>query len=315
MPDPSDSLHAGGLTRYAARILLFDRTGRVLLFLDEFPDLPGQAKWITPGGGADPGETPHETAVRELYEETGLVADGLGELVHSLRFPVNRPAVRHTTSHWDFFVHVVDEPFEPSREHWTEEELAQVLGHRWWTLQELVAEQVPFAPAGLLGLVARYAPGSPERLVAEVAAQPAIDVPSFGNDDAVELGELATELSRTARANLSVRVVLRGDVAYQARLGTTGPDNDPWLDGKARAVAMTGEPSILSRLRAEAAGQVFEDGDRPGIGDVRGHGGSVPIRVRGELVGTLTTSGEPDRLDHAVAAEAVRRFLAARGLA
>jgi hypothetical protein len=36
----------------------------------------------------------------------------------------------------------------------------------------------------------------------------------------------------------------------------------------------------------------------------------MPIRVNGEFVGTITTSGEPDVVDHAVAAEAVRRFLA-----
>ena len=38
----------------------------------------------------------------------------------------------------------------------------------------------------------------------------------------------------------------------------------------------------------------------------------MPLRVCGQVVGTLTTSGEPDVVDHAVAAEAVRRYLAAR---
>jgi 8-oxo-dGTP diphosphatase len=30
-------------------------------------------KWTLPGGGMEFGETPHETLVREFYEETGLI--------------------------------------------------------------------------------------------------------------------------------------------------------------------------------------------------------------------------------------------------
>ena len=41
----------------------------------------------------------------------------------------------------------------------------------------------------------------------------------------------------------------------------------------------------------------------------RAHGGSIPLRVNGEVVGTITTSGEPDVVDHATAAEAIRRYL------
>lgn len=153
----------GGGTRYASRVLLFDRSGSILLFLDEFPDLPGRAKWITPGGGADPGETPQETAARELFEETGLVVEDLGPVVHSLGFPVNRPAARHAYSHWDFFVHVVDEPFEPSREHWTDEEHRTVQDVRWWTLDGLLADAHGFAPRNLPELVERFGPPSGNR--------------------------------------------------------------------------------------------------------------------------------------------------------
>ena len=34
--------------------------------------MPPNSHWITPGGGVEPGETPAEAAVREVYEETGL---------------------------------------------------------------------------------------------------------------------------------------------------------------------------------------------------------------------------------------------------
>lgn len=60
-------------SRPAARILLVDRSGRVLLFRFDAPD---RARfWCTPGGAVDAGETYAEAARRELWEETGIRAD------------------------------------------------------------------------------------------------------------------------------------------------------------------------------------------------------------------------------------------------
>ena len=47
---------------------LFDADGRVLLVRHTY----GRLNWELPGGGADPGESPDETAIREVREETGL---------------------------------------------------------------------------------------------------------------------------------------------------------------------------------------------------------------------------------------------------
>lgn len=59
--------------RPAARILLTDPAGRVLLFRFVVAGRP--PFWCTPGGAVDRGETFAEAAVRELREETGIVAD------------------------------------------------------------------------------------------------------------------------------------------------------------------------------------------------------------------------------------------------
>lgn len=152
----------------------------------------------------------------------------------------------------------------------------------------------------------------PVYTAADVAAEPVIDVPSFDNDDAVRLGLLAVEVIRERDLNLAVRVVLRSDVVFQAKLKTTGPGNDPWLAGKAAVAEKFGEPSLLVKLRDQEAGTPFEQRADVDHDSLKAHGGSIPIRVNGDVVGTITISGEPDVIDHQTAAEAVARFLAAR---
>lgn len=147
---------------------------------------------------------------------------------------------------------------------------------------------------------------------ADIEAQPTIDLPSFDNDDAVDLGLIAVQVIREQGVSLAVRIVLRGDVVFQAKLKSTGPGNDPWLAGKAAVVERFGEPSLLVKLRHQEAGTPFEDRDDLDHELLKAHGGSSPIRVDGELVGSITTSGEPDVVDHAATAEAVRRYLASR---
>lgn len=146
--------------------------------------------------------------------------------------------------------------------------------------------------------------------VADLEAQQSLDVGSFTNDDAVTLGLIAVDVIRQAGHSLAVKIVLRGDTVFVAKVDGTGPGNDPWLDGKAAVVNRFGEPSLLVRRRHEADGAPFEQRDDVDHDALKAHGGSMPIRVNGELVGTITTSGEPDVVDHAATAEAVSRFLA-----
>lgn len=146
-----------GVHRLTSRVLLFDRDNRVLLFLTKAPDSSGMARWITPGGGVDEGETHHDAAVRELFEETGLRLDSLGEPVWSHDFEVQWDAADHDTGHAEFYSAVV-EAFEPSPEHWTDEEKVDVLAHRWWTLSELLTTDEPYEPKELVSLVRRQLP-------------------------------------------------------------------------------------------------------------------------------------------------------------
>ncbi len=148
----------------------------------------------------------------------------------------------------------------------------------------------------------------PEVTTAELE-EVAFDFAQFSNDDAVNLGLAAVEVITEWDLNLAVDIILGSDLVFRAKLGTTGPDNDPWLAGKAAVARIHGVPSLLVRRRHEAAGTTYPDELVDGVVP-RAHGGAVPILVDGAVVGTITLSGEPDVLDHAACVEALRRFSA-----
>lgn len=148
----------------------------------------------------------------------------------------------------------------------------------------------------------------PDFTIAELEELTRIDFGVFGNDDAVDLGLCAVEVITERNLNLAVDIVLEGYLVFRVRLGSTGPDNDPWLEGKAAVARHFEEPSLLVRRRHEASGATVADFGLD-ADMYRAHGGSVPLRAGGRVVGTITVSGEPDVVDHDVAAEALRRFL------
>lgn len=140
--------------RRGARVLLLDDADRILLVRGHDLDQPERSWWFTVGGGVDAGESAHDAAVRELFEETGLRVPPeqlVGPVaVRSATFDFLRRTVRQDE---EFFLARVAGPATITTEGWTDVERSFVDEVRWWALGDLAAVREEVFPAELVPLV------------------------------------------------------------------------------------------------------------------------------------------------------------------
>ncbi|WP_329084505.1 MULTISPECIES: NUDIX hydrolase [unclassified Streptosporangium] len=144
-PQPND--------RPAARVICVDGSGRVLLMHWRDP-VGGQTLWEPPGGGIDPGETPLDTARRELTEETGLP----GEAVLDRWVPVRREfhwlGVHYAKTERFYLARFEGTPEVSAGAFTTEEDITH-LGSGWFSPAEMAGLPGFLEPPDLPEVVSR----------------------------------------------------------------------------------------------------------------------------------------------------------------
>ena len=148
--------------------------------------------------------------------------------------------------------------------------------------------------------------------VADLAAdEDELQFASFSNDDAWELGTAMVEAARREGAPVAIDISRNGHQLFHAALTGATPDNDGWIERKARVVDRFGHSSLYVRQSSMERGTTFEA--EFGLDPARyaAHGGGFPILVRNVgPVGVVVVSGLPQLADHRMVVAAIRARLA-----
>lgn len=138
-------------------------------------------------------------------------------------------------------------------------------------------------------------------------------LPQLDIDDAICLGEVAVRLARAKNLPVAIEVRIDEWKVFHLSLPGTKPENDWWIDRKARVVARGGHSSMYERVVAEEAGideqSWYLVNNLPEESHAL-HGGGYPLHVAGKgHCGTILVSGVPQVDDHKLAVAALREFL------
>jgi 8-oxo-dGTP pyrophosphatase MutT (NUDIX family) len=135
--------------RRAARLIVLDPEGRALMFRY---DVPGRAPfWVTAGGACEPGESFEDAARRELFEETGIIADPGPQIARMTPEFVTVEGEPVQADERFFLVRVAQAQIDTSRH--TALEKALMTQHRWFTPGELESWPEAVYPVNLAELI------------------------------------------------------------------------------------------------------------------------------------------------------------------
>jgi uncharacterized protein (UPF0303 family) len=129
----------------------------------------------------------------------------------------------------------------------------------------------------------------------------------FTNDDAWALGSALVARSRAEQLPVAIEVSRHSHQLFHAALTGATPDNDSWIERKARVVHRFGHSSLYVGQRSREAGSTFEE--QFGLDPQRyaAHGGGFPLIVRDVgPVGVVVVSGLPQVDDHRMVVDALR---------
>jgi uncharacterized protein (UPF0303 family) len=148
--------------------------------------------------------------------------------------------------------------------------------------------------------------------LAELAAEEdELQLARFTNEDAWTLGTALVARARAEQLPVAVEVSRHSHQLFHAAMTGATPDNDSWIQRKARVVHRFGHSSLYVGQRSREAGTTFEEqfGLDPQL--FAAHGGGFPLIVRDVgPIGVVVVSGLPQVEDHRMVVTALRELIA-----
>ena len=139
-------------------------------------------------------------------------------------------------------------------------------------------------------------------------------LPSLTLTEAVEIGQIALQLGTDRALPIAIDVRLKEWIVFHVSLPGSIPENDSWIERKARVVMATGHSTMYERVLAEEQG--IDWYATKGLAEATHaiHGGGLPLHVTGQgFTGILLISGLPQVQDHLLGVEIITEFLARKG--
>jgi uncharacterized protein (UPF0303 family) len=146
-----------------------------------------------------------------------------------------------------------------------------------------------------------------------LAEESLLKLSTLSNKEAIEIGEIATDLGRERKLPIAIEVRIGDWIVYHASLEGSKPENDWWIRRKAAVVNLKQHSTMYERVSAEERGVDWHSENNLPDETHAIHGGAIPLITNEGFKGILIISGLPQVEDHLFAVEVLTEFLARKG--
>ena len=146
-----------------------------------------------------------------------------------------------------------------------------------------------------------------------LAEESLLKLSTLSNKEAIEIGEIATDLGRERKLPIAIEVRIGEWIIYHASLAGSKPENDWWIRRKVAVVNLKQHSTMYERVSAEERGVDWHSENNLQEETHAIHGGALPLITNEGFKGILIISGLPQVDDHLFAVEVLTEFLARKG--
>ena len=140
-----------------------------------------------------------------------------------------------------------------------------------------------------------------------------LSLSSLTNNDAIEIGEIATTLGKQRKLPIAIEVRIGDWIVFHASLQGSKPESDWWINRKVEVVKLKQHSTMYERVSAEERGIDWHKENNLQDETHAIHGGALPLITDEGFKGILIISGLPQVEDHLFAVEVLTEFLARKG--